>query len=50
MEHQKILNLSNKANNSKFVMRKWNSANIKFSVLILLQYNLFLNAIKLKKV
>ena len=27
MEHQKILNLLNKANNSKFVTRKWNIGN-----------------------
>ena len=27
MEHQKILNLSNKAKDSKFVTRKWNIAN-----------------------
>ena len=27
MEHQKILNLLNKANHSKFVARKWNIAN-----------------------
>ena len=27
MEHQKILNLSNKANDSKFVTRKWNTVN-----------------------
>ena len=27
MEHQKILNLLNEANNSKFVKRKWNIAN-----------------------
>ena len=27
MEHQKILNLLNEANNSKFVTRKWNFVN-----------------------
>ena len=27
MEHQKILNLLNKANDSKFVARKWNIVN-----------------------
>ena len=27
MEHQKILNLLNEANNSKFVTRKWNTVN-----------------------
>ena len=27
MEHQKILNLVNDANNSKFVTRKWNTVN-----------------------
>ena len=27
MEHQKILNLLNEANDSKFVTRKWNTAN-----------------------
>ena len=27
MEHQKILNLLNKANDSKFVTRKWNIVN-----------------------
>ena len=27
MEHQKILNLLNEANNSKFVTRKWNLVN-----------------------
>ena len=27
MEHQKILNLLNEANDSKFVTRKWNIAN-----------------------
>ena len=27
MEHKKILNLSNKANDSKFVTRKWNTVN-----------------------
>ena len=27
MEHQKILHLSNEANNSKFVKRKWNFDN-----------------------
>ena len=27
MEHQKILNLLNEANNSKFVTRKWNILN-----------------------
>ena len=27
MEHQKILNLLNEANNSKFVTRKWNIVN-----------------------
>ena len=27
MEHQKILNLLNEANDSKFVTRKWNVAN-----------------------
>ena len=27
MEHQKILNLLNEANNSKFVKRKWNIVN-----------------------
>ena len=27
MEHHKILNLLNEANNSKFVTRKWNTAN-----------------------
>ena len=27
MEHQKILNLLNEANNSKFVTRKWNIIN-----------------------
>ena len=27
MDHQKILNLSNKAKDSKFVTRKWNIAN-----------------------
>ena len=27
MEHQKILNLLNKANDSKFVTRKWSSVN-----------------------
>ena len=27
MEHQKIMNLLNEANNSKFVIRKWNLVN-----------------------
>ena len=27
MEHQKILNLVNDTNNSKFVARKWNTVN-----------------------
>ena len=27
MKHQRILNLFNKANNSKFVTRKWNIVN-----------------------
>ena len=27
MEHQKMLNLLNEANDSKFVMRKWNIVN-----------------------
>ena len=27
MEHQKLLNLLNDANDSKFVMRKWNIVN-----------------------
>ena len=27
MEHQKLLNLLNKANDSKFVTRKWNIVN-----------------------
>ena len=27
MEHQKILNLLNEANDSKFVIRKWNIVN-----------------------
>ena len=27
MEHQKILNLLNEANDSKFVTRKWNTVN-----------------------
>ena len=27
MEHQKILDLLNEANDSKFVTRKWNTAN-----------------------
>ena len=27
MEHQKILNLLNEANDSKFITRKWNIAN-----------------------
>ena len=27
MEHQKILNVFNEANDSKFVTRKWNIAN-----------------------
>ena len=27
MEHQKVLNLLNDANNSKFVTRKWNIVN-----------------------
>ena len=27
MKHQKVLNLLNEANNSKFVKRKWNIAN-----------------------
>ena len=27
MEHQKILNLLNEANNSKFATKKWNIAN-----------------------
>ena len=27
MEHQKILNLLNEANDSKFVNRKWNTVN-----------------------
>ena len=27
MEHQKILDLLNEANDSKFVTRKWNNAN-----------------------
>ena len=29
MEHQKILNLQNEANDSKFVTRKWNIVNNK---------------------
>ena len=29
MEHQKILNLLNQANNSRFVTRKWNIVNDK---------------------
>ena len=28
MEHQKILNLFNEANDSKFVSRKWNMVNV----------------------
>ena len=31
MEHQKILNFLNEANDSKFVTRKWNIANYQSS-------------------
>ena len=34
MEHQKILNLFNEANNSKFVTREWNIVNDKGNEII----------------
>ena len=37
MEHQKILNLFNDANNSKFVIRKWNITN--YAAAIEITYN-----------
>ena len=41
MEHQKILNLLNKVNNSKLVTRKWNI------VTIIIQNQIMLHQIKL---
>ena len=41
MEHQKILNLLNKVNNSKLVTRKWNT------VTMIIQNQIMLHQIKL---